>query len=194
MNYWDDCNPGYEDYDEPDYDQDCKRAIRWAKTTLDQSFLIFDTETTGLSNFAEAIQIAIINQDGDKVFESLIKPLGKITPNAIAIYGIDNNSVKNAPQFKSVYSKLKTILEASKVLIYNAAFDQQILKQQCQLNSLSTINFNSECVMQWYSQYCGDWNDYYQNYKWQKLPGGDHTALGDCQATLAVIKEMANGK
>jgi hypothetical protein len=33
-------------------------------------------------------------------------------------------------------------------------------------------------------------NDYHQFYTWQKLPGGDHSALGDCLATLKVIKDM----
>jgi DNA polymerase-3 subunit epsilon len=45
--------------------------------------------------------------------------------------------------------------------------------------------------MHWYSQWIGDWNDYHGNYKWQRLPGGDHSALGDCRATLAVLKQMA---
>lgn len=29
------------------------------------------------------------------------------------------------------------------------------------------------------------------NNRWQKLPGGDHSALGDARATLAVIRKMA---
>jgi hypothetical protein len=45
--------------------------------------------------------------------------------------------------------------------------------------------------MDWYSQFIGDWNDYYGSYCWQKLPGGDHSALGDCIATLEIIKLMA---
>lgn len=47
------------------------------------------------------------------------------------------------------------------------------------------------CAMQWYSQWVGEWNDYHGNYKWQKLPGGNHTAYGDCLATLLVIEKMA---
>lgn len=27
--------------------------------------------------------------------------------------------------------------------------------------------------------------------RWQPLPGGDHSALGDARATLAVLKRMA---
>ena len=39
--------------------------------------------------------------------------------------------------------------------------------------------------------YAGQWDDYYQNYRWQRLPEGDHSALGDCRATLEVIRRMA---
>ena len=194
MNYWDDYNPGYEDHYEPDYDADCKRAIHWAKTTLDQPFLILDTETTGLDNLAEAVQIAIINQDGAQVFESLIKPTKAIPQDAIKIHGITNEKVENAPTFTDIYLTLKQTLESRPILIYNADFERRILRQQCKLNNLAEINFNASCVMLWYSQYCGDWNVTHQSYTWQKLPNGDHSALGDCRATLAVIKEMAHGK
>lgn len=44
-----------------------------------------------------------------------------------------------------------------------------------------------------YSQFVGDWDRYRNAYRWQKLWGGDHTALGDCRATLARIAEMAKG-
>jgi DNA polymerase-3 subunit epsilon len=42
-----------------------------------------------------------------------------------------------------------------------------------------------------YARFIGEWNSYYNSYKWQKLDGGDHTALGDCLATLEVIRVMA---
>ncbi|MEM7803199.1 MAG: hypothetical protein AAF633_28675 [Chloroflexota bacterium] len=45
-----------------------------------------------------------------------------------------------------------------------------------------------------YSEYVGEWNSYRQSYKWQTLPAGDHSALGNCLATLGVIKEMASSE
>lgn len=32
------------------------------------------------------------------------------------------------------------------------------------------------------------------NYRWQRLPGGDHSALGDCWATLKVLQKMAESE
>ena len=40
-----------------------------------------------------------------------------------------------------------------------------------------------------YAQFVGQWNDQYGNYRWHKLRGGDVTALGDCLATLDLIRD-----
>jgi DNA polymerase-3 subunit epsilon len=42
-----------------------------------------------------------------------------------------------------------------------------------------------------HAEWVGEWNDYRGSFRWQKLQGGDHSALGDCVATLETIKKMA---
>jgi hypothetical protein len=44
-------------------------------------------------------------------------------------------------------------------------------------------------VMVPYSDWVGDWDDYWGNNRWQPL-GGDHRALGDCRAVLRRLAEM----
>lgn len=34
----------------------------------------------------------------------------------------------------------------------------------------------------------------YNSYRWQPLDGGDHSAIGDCRATLALLQRMATSK
>jgi DNA polymerase-3 subunit epsilon len=78
------------------------------------------------------------------------------------------------------------------VVIYNAEFDTRLLDQTCQrygLDVLTDGGIKFECAMLWYAQFVGDWSDYHGGYRWQPL-GGGHRALGDCQATLGVIREM----
>ncbi|NJL65352.1 MAG: hypothetical protein HC903_30705 [Methylacidiphilales bacterium] len=85
--------------------------------------------------------------------------------------------------------------------IFDLALIRQSLKARCLQIAFPTsdrrgcrifVNGGSiHCAMHYYSQYVGEWNDYHGNYKWQKLPGGDHSALGDCHATLKIIKQMA---
>lgn len=47
-----------------------------------------------------------------------------------------------------------------------------------------------EDIMIPYSDWCGDWSDYWGNYQWQPLYGGDHRALSDCRAALRQLAEM----
>jgi DNA polymerase-3 subunit epsilon len=47
------------------------------------------------------------------------------------------------------------------------------------------------CAMQRYAEWYGEWNDYFGSFRWQRLEGGDHSALGDCRATLELIRKMA---
>lgn len=47
-----------------------------------------------------------------------------------------------------------------------------------------------QCAMLKYSCFVGEHHEYYRDYKYQALRGG-HRAVGDCQATLAVLKRMA---
>jgi DNA polymerase-3 subunit epsilon len=49
-----------------------------------------------------------------------------------------------------------------------------------------------ECAMRRYAAYVGEPSKR-GGYRSQKLPGGDHSALGDALATLQLIEEMATG-
>jgi DNA polymerase III subunit epsilon len=50
-----------------------------------------------------------------------------------------------------------------------------------------------ECAMRRYAAYVGEPSKP-GGYRSQKLPGGDHSALGDVLATLRLIEEVAAGK
>lgn len=46
-----------------------------------------------------------------------------------------------------------------------------------------------ECAMGWYSQHVGEAGKR-DGYKKQELPGGDHSALGDCRATIVDLAKI----
>lgn len=171
-------------------------AIKWAKEVLADftNWVILDTETTGLYD-AEIVQIGIIDLEEKVVLDSLVKPTIPIPPDATNIHGISNEMVELAPTFPQIYSRLVETLKDKKVLIYNADFDLGILAYCRKLHQLKPLGLRkrSDCLMEWYAQFCGDWNDYYESYTWQTL-GGNHSAVGDCQAALSVLKEMATSE
>jgi DNA polymerase-3 subunit epsilon len=184
---------------EPNYDEDRAAAADWARDILARDdVLILDTETTGLNTEAEIVQLAIIDTEGEVILDTLIKPLDDIPAAATAIHGIDARRVRHAPYFETLWDVITEIIEDKTLIIYNAGFDVEILRQCCKrafvpevLEVVGLRDVKVHCAMHWYAQFVGDWNEYHGNYKWQRLPGGDHSALGDCRATLAVLKEMA---
>ncbi|WP_052672458.1 3'-5' exonuclease [Aliterella atlantica] len=174
-------------------ERDRVRAVKWAKEILGRdNWTILDTETTGLGD-AEIIEIAIIDHQARTLLNTLIKPTIPIPVEATAIHGISDEMVKDALSFPEVFSQIHSILEGKQVLIYNVSFDICVLSYCRKLHGLEPplgLNVRSECIMEWYSQWCGDWSQYWKNYRWQPL-GGGHRALEDCKAALERIQEMA---
>lgn len=180
-----------------------EESIIWAKKMLEGNFCILDTETTGLNN-AEIVQIGIVTSTGEE-YQRLVKPTTEISESAFKIHGISNEDVADAPYFEQVFLEVWKLMKGRDVIIYNADFDLTVIRNSLRLRGYQIafptsdrrgcrifINGGSiHCAMHYYSQYIGEWNDYYGNYKWQKLPGGDHSALGDCRATMEIIKQMS---
>lgn len=175
------------------YYEDHKEAAEWARQMLASDALILDTETSGLDSTAEVVQIAIIDMQGRVILNALVQPIGDIPKAASAIHGITADAVQRAPMWGELWPVVRSILAEQTVIIYNADYDCRLLAQSCALAgylfdySMSTF----KCAMHPYSAWVGDWNDYRGNYRWQRLPGGDHSALGDCWATLKVLQAMA---
>lgn len=172
---------------------DEKEAIEWATGVLeDDTVIILDTETTDLDG--EIIELAIIDNQGNTVFNSRIKPQGEMNPKAQDSHGISLEDLQDAPTFPELYEQLKSIIEGKRLITYNFDFDYSHLCRACLGNDLPEIKplDSSACAMTWYAQWYGDYSSHWGNYKWQPLYGGDHTALGDCLATLESIKRMAS--
>ena len=63
---------------------------------IKSDFVILDTETTGLNERAEIVELSIIDKNGNTLFDRLIKPKGHIPRDAEQIHGISNADVENA--------------------------------------------------------------------------------------------------
>lgn len=165
-------------------------AIQWARKIGDRHNVIYlDTETTGLYD-AYPVEIAILSRYGSELFNTLVKPPVPVTLGAEAVHGITSQMLENAPTFPEIYPQLQKILCDRHVVIYNAAFDRKILDNACLYYDLPQLNYRTSCAMRYYAQYVGDWNDYYGNYKWQKLPGAGHRAADDAWACRELVRSM----
>jgi DNA polymerase-3 subunit epsilon len=188
----------------------CDRCeiILWAQDALTKADYILDSETTGLDTSEdEMISLAIVNMSGNVVFKSLINP---IDPQAMyrtndsgistfMIHGIGHERLVGAPRFEDIYPELSRILNGKTVIVYNWDYDVPMLDAMCERRNLPEIEFDGWCAMEKYAQFVGeqrakrDQKGRYRgwSYRWQKLPGGGHTALSDCLATLRLIQHMA---
>lgn len=176
-----------------------QQAAAWL---ADPDALILDTETTGLDGGAKIVQISVIDTRGNVLLDALVRPAGAIAPDAANIHGITAEAVRLAAPLPAFMKLLYALLGGRTVIVYNAAYDTRLLRQSIKARGLddyddwtgdldAAFGCRFVCAMHAYSRWVGEWNPRFKSYRWQKLPGGDHTALGDCRATLAVLRQMA---
>lgn len=177
--------------------KDRLRSIKWAQAVLKikKNCVILDSETTGLGKNDEVVELAIIDLDGNALFNERIKPYRKTMPKgAKDVHGISMADLKDKEHINAHVKALKKVLKRKNVIVYNAEYDSRLLNQSFDRAGCQKLNVNWMCAMLWYSSFVGHWNKEKESYRYQALEGGDHSALGDTLATLEVIKMMANAK
>ena len=154
-----------------------------------------DTETTGLHNTAEIVEIAVIDHAGQVVFETLVRPRRPIPLDAVRIHGITDEAVRTAPTWLQVWPRLETLLRNHYVGAYNAEFDLRMFQQTHQANGLRWNNPSIRffCVMKMYAEYAG-------LLKWARLEDAGqqlripipnkHRAVEDTQLARAIFMHM----
>lgn len=197
--------------------EDAARIAREAMADL--ATVILDTETTDLDGYL--VEIAIIDTAGEVLFNSRVNPQHPIGQEAQRIHHITEADLADAPTFAQIRDDLARACNGRRIWTYNADFDCRIIANEVErLTEARALaeRFKDDpdaeakarelaykrhrkwhraarrqwrCLMDLYAQFVGDWSDYHEDYRWQPLPGGDHSALGDAQAALAVLRRMA---
>ncbi|MDD7578568.1 MAG: 3'-5' exonuclease [Elusimicrobia bacterium] len=98
-------------------------------------FACLDTETTGLSpeTGGKICEIAVSVSQGGRVvdeFSTLLNPGLPMSPEVIAIHGITNEMVKDAPSFADVLPRLLGLLDNCVIVAHNADFDVSFLRAE----------------------------------------------------------------
>lgn len=167
--------------------------------------LFLDTETTGLGDDDEIVQIGIVDHKGKVLLNELVKPTKPISQSASEIHGITNETVKNAHSYTEIHDKIVEIVKDKNLLIYNKDFDLDMLQQTAMIHGLSGYKFGYKkafCVMNWYAKIYGEYNDYFGSYTWQKLSNAayqqdidisdltEHEAVSDCEITRRLVTKL----
>lgn len=172
-------------------EEDKRAACEWAAALMRRDdWCILDTETSDLHGYI--VEIAVIAPDGKVLFQSVVNPQWRITLQARRIHRISDEEVLLAPTLPEIWPDLLAALDGrSTIVAYNSDFDEGTLDRDMTRYGLSLPKVKWDDLLHYYSEYFGDYSEYFGDYKWQRLPGGSHRALGDCLASLALIKSLA---
>ncbi|MEW9123794.1 MAG: 3'-5' exonuclease [Thermotaleaceae bacterium] len=152
------------------------------------NYVILDNETTGLEDYDEIVEIAIIDLNDNVLLNTFVMPTVNISEEAESVHGISHERLvkENAPGWETIYPMVKEILENKTVLAYNAEFDARMIRQSCKAVGIKSASIKYECLMQnvmlaWNTdQYVSLKHAAGENYQ-------DHRALGDCRLCLDII-------
>jgi len=174
----------------------------WAKERVnDIKTVVCDLETTGLLREdpdTEIVQIAITDIKGKPLFSMLLKPSKPMEEKVISIHNIQNEQVMDQPIFPQVAKMIAFVLKGKHVVSWNMDFDWKLMmhmfkKYDCDPPQIG----GASCAMDKYSEWCGEWNNKRDGFKWQKLPNLSgmpaHDAFSDCVSTIKVLEKMASG-
>lgn len=165
-----------------------------ARKYIAEDAFILDTETTGIDDAAEIVEIAIINASGTLQFSSLVKPSVSIPEGASKIHGIYDQDVQFAPTWREIQPIVAEIIGERRVLAFNAAYDSRLIDQSARISNAPMYNFQWGCLMEAYQAFTF-------RTRWSKLTDaareigfssdGAHRAMADCKMARAILFHMA---
>ncbi len=169
-----------------------------AQKLLNYGCLMVDTETTGLTDDDEVVEIALGDcQTEVIVFDSLIKTDKEINEYAFKVNQITPEMLKDAPTLEEVWHNLEAIIGNRILLASNSPFDERLLNQ-------SLAKYGLTCSFIWM-----DIQTIYRAYSCQKdaskfplrtegmcrqlgITPGTHRAKNDVLAQIKILKAMAD--
>ena len=181
---------------------------------LDKSYLIFDTETTGipknynapvsdLNNWPRLVQIAWMHCDNSgKILSKssyIVKPQGFIIPeNVVKIHGISTEKANNEGiALKTVLNEFSTAISRSSFLVaHNVKFDENIVGAEFLREKIESRLFSIPkiCTQVMSTNYC-KLSGPYGKYKWPKLSELHHKLFNvsyeDAHDAAADVKACA---
>lgn len=188
-------------------DEQLERSIeiysKVAQQLIEIGCVMLDTETTGLGEYDEVVEIAVGDcKTKEIIYESFVKPTIKMNPIASNINGITDKQLVKAPSIKKVWKDLEPLL-LNKIVVASHGndaakdFDHRLLNQ-----SLATVG--KSCSLMMY-----DIQPLYRMYSCQRAEGkyplktegmclqlgikkGTHRAKADVLAQMEIMHAMAN--
>ena len=91
--------------------------------------LVLDTETTGLGERDQVIELAVTDIRGAVLLCTRLRPTVGIDPQAMGVHGITEAELSNEPTWTQVAPALARLLSGRHLVIFNSSFDSRMLRQ-----------------------------------------------------------------
>jgi DNA polymerase III subunit epsilon len=137
------------------FKEDSKAKAKTAIASLldRDDVLILDTETNGVGQTSEVIEVSVINTKGEVLLDTLLKPkIMMMNPFAERVHGINLRMLTNAPHWTEVFPELKALADRRTILAWNASFDAGVLAQTSSLWELEQPRWLFVCAMRLYAK------------------------------------------
>ncbi|NEZ46083.1 PolC-type DNA polymerase III [Clostridium niameyense] len=103
--------------------------------TIDDTFVVFDLETTGFSSENDKIiEIGAVKIQEGKIidkFSTFVNPKMPIPNNIIELTNISDDMVENSETIENILPKFMNFIKDSIVVAHNAAFDVSFIRKSC---------------------------------------------------------------
>ena len=177
-------------------------AVLRARERIAGRPLYLDTETTGLDEASEIVEVCIIDADGASLVDTLVRPSGRIPPGATKIHGITDEMVADAPSWPEVWPAVESVIAGREVGIYNADYDLAMIRRCNARHQLQRREKNARgfCIMKLYARFAGDRKPNGE-FRWHRLEAAGeqcgidllnaHRARADTLLARALLHHMA---
>ena len=158
--------------------------------------LVLDTETTGLGDKAEIVEIAIVDTVGETRYSAPVMPQSRISAEASDIHGLTRKRLRglNATPWPEHHEIVTDLLaNATVVLGWNVDFDWRLLEQTATRYGVKLPTVITTDLLRWYRELRPGkraWLvDALHNEGVQGI-ADLHRAEADCRAILALMKRL----
>lgn len=173
-------------------------AIMSAQELLSFPLAIIDTETPGLNENDEVLEIGIVDETGNTLLEARVKPSVPINPRASAVNGFKDEDLIDCPTIDEIAPAIFSAVAGRKIAGYNISFDMNKLNYSLsQHGILENISNETVDIMSLYKTFRGERKRIslqnaclYENISKSQ----DHRAVSDCILTLKLLQTIADDR
>ena len=105
------------------------RPIRYPKLGLPDEFVVLDTETTGLGQDDEVVEIAILDSNANELYHSFFEPKAEVNYQAAQVTGLTNDRLVGQPKFIDEWPKIKEAIGSHLIAGHNLQYDRRLMQQ-----------------------------------------------------------------